>query len=202
MGGPPERSFVVVDSRLERLREQMAERDLDAFVSLKLVNTYYLSGFTSLDTMRSTSYTRPIVVVVDHEGAALILPTLDEEAADSMSAIRDIRGYDASPVKEVAQALTFDRLSEVSAHRAGVEQDAMTGEWFAAWEKRLPETEAVFAGDLVEGLRTVKDESEIALLRRASALGDAAMRASMDASTPGTVELAAETQGIVALREP
>ena len=91
----------MIESRLQRLREQMADRDLDAFVSMKLVNTYYLSGFTSLDTMRSTSYTRPILVVVDQTGATLIIPTVDEEAADAMSAIRDIRSYGTSPVKEV-----------------------------------------------------------------------------------------------------
>jgi Xaa-Pro aminopeptidase len=179
----------------------MEERDLDAFVSMKLINTYYLSGFTSLDTMRSTSYTRPIVVVVDHTGAALIVPTVGEEAAQAMSAIRDIRSYGTSPVKEVAQALTFDRLAEVGARRVGVEQDAITGEWLAAWDKRLPETEVVFAGDLVEQLRMRKDEGEIDLMRHAAALADAAIRAGMNASTPGSVELAAETKGIVALRD-
>ena len=191
----------MIESRLQRLRERMAGRDLDAFVSMKLVNTYYLSGFTSLDTMRSTSYTRPIVVVVDQDGAALIVPAVDEEAAEATSAIRDIRSYGTSPVKEVAQELTFERLAEVGASRAGIEQDAMTGDWLAAWEKRLPGTTAVFAGDLVEELRMRKDEQEIGLTRRAAALADAAMEASMNASTSGTVELAAETKGIVALRE-
>ena len=55
----------MIDERLANLRSVLAERELDAFVSLKLVNTYYLSGFTSLDTARPTSYTRPIAVVVD-----------------------------------------------------------------------------------------------------------------------------------------
>ena len=178
----------------------MAARDLDAFVSMKLINTYYLSDFTSLDTMRSTTYTRPIVVVVDHTDAALIVPTVGEEAAHKMSAIKDIRSYGTSPVKEVAQGLTFDRLAEVGARRVGVEQDAMTGEWLAAWDKRLPETEAVFAGDVIERLRMRKDEEEIELMRHAASLADAAVRASMNACTPGTIELAAETTGIVALR--
>jgi Xaa-Pro aminopeptidase len=47
----------VTDDRLARLRDAMAQRGLDAFVSTKFVNTYYLSGFTSLDTGRPTTYT-------------------------------------------------------------------------------------------------------------------------------------------------
>src|SRR5258708_1689387 len=109
----------MVEDRLQRMREQMVERELDAFVSLKLINTYYLSGFTSLDTMRSTSYTRPIVVVVDHDGAALIVPGVGAEAAEKTSAIRDIRSYGASPVKEISRGLTFERLEEIGARRIG-----------------------------------------------------------------------------------
>ena len=68
----------MVGSRLARLRKGMAQREFDAFLSLKLVNTYYLSGLTSLDTARPTSYTRPIVVIVDESSACLIIPSLGE----------------------------------------------------------------------------------------------------------------------------
>ena len=105
----------MIDDRLQRLREGLEARKVDAFVSLKLVNTYYLSGFTSLDTARPTTYTRPIAVVVDATDSCLIVPLLDEEAAGETSQIRDIRCYSAAPAVQAARDMVLERLREVGA---------------------------------------------------------------------------------------
>jgi Xaa-Pro aminopeptidase len=115
-----------MDDRLTRLRAAMADRGLDAFMSVKFVNTYYLSGFTSLDTGRPTTYTRPIVVVVDGGGATLVIPALNDEPAHATSIIRDIRSYAGGPVEERARELVVERLREVGARRVGDEEDAMS----------------------------------------------------------------------------
>ena len=44
----PPRDKQQIGRRLARLREEMMARELDAFVSLKLVNTYYLSRVSDL----------------------------------------------------------------------------------------------------------------------------------------------------------
>lgn len=190
----------MIDERLANLRSVLAERELDAFVSLKLVNTYYLSGFTSLDTARPTSYTRPIAVVVDASGAVLIAPLLDEEAAGESSEIRDIRCYRGSPAPDAARALVRERLEELGATRIGIEQDTITADWLAFFARELPQIEVVPAGDAIQRLRLRKDESEIALITEAARLADIAIRASLGASKPGTPEIVAETDGVVALR--
>ena len=190
-----------ITDRLARLREAMTARQLDAFVSVKFVNTYYLSGFTSLDTGRPTTYTRPIVVVVDSAGATLVIPALNDEPARQSSAIRDIRSYDRGPVDEAARELVVERLREVRARRVGFEEEAMSSETLAALGRLLPGTELVPAGEAVEALRLRKDESEQALLRTAAALSDAAIDASLAAARAGVAELEAETAGLVALRQ-
>jgi Xaa-Pro aminopeptidase len=191
----------LTDDRLARLREGMAERGLDAFVSVKFVNTYYLSGFTSLDTGRPTTYTRPIVVVVDADSATLVIPALNDEPAKAASAIRDIRSYAGGPVEERARELVVERLREAGARRVGVEEEAMSSASLAALRAQLPGTEFVFASEAIERLRIRKDESELALLRQAAELSDVAVRASLDAVRSGRTELEAETAGLVALRE-
>lgn len=193
--------MTVINGRLERLRETMVTKDLDAFVSVKFVNTYYLSGFTSLDTGRPTTYTRPIVVVVDAAGATLIIPALNDEAARQTAAIRDIRSYATGPVEDAARELLAERLREVDARRIGIEEDAMSSATLAALQKLLPGTEFVFAGDAIEQLRIRKDEAEASLLRRAAALSDVAVQASISAAQAGMTELEAETAGLVALRD-
>lgn len=187
--------------RLVRLREAMAARELDAFVSVKFVNTYYLSGFTSLDTGRPTTHTRPIVVIIDEVGATLVIPALNDEPARLSSAIEDIRSYDRGPVDEAARELVVERLREVGARRIGIEEEAMSSETMAELRRLLPDTELVFAGDVVEALRMRKDESELALLRTAAALSEVAIDASLAGARAGVAELEVETAGLVALRE-
>jgi Xaa-Pro aminopeptidase len=182
------------------LRDGLEERQLDAFLSLKLVNTYYLSGFTSLDTVRPTTYTRPFAVVIDARSACLVIPELDEQAAAEMSSVDEIRGYSESPAPEAARRLTIERLREVGARRVGVEGDTITSDWSAYLAQHMPEAELVPAGDLVEQLRLRKDEAELALLREAARLSDVAMAASFAGTRVGRAELEAETEGVVALR--
>jgi Xaa-Pro aminopeptidase len=191
----------VVEARLTNLRKALAARELDAFVSLKLVNTYYLSGFTSLDTVRPTSYVRPIAVVVDGAGACLVVPLLDEEAAAEISEVADVRCYSGSPAGDAARAMVFERLREVGARRVGVEQDSFSMEWAEAFRRDLPGVEVVAAGDLVANLRLVKDEQEIALLRESAAMGEAAMAEVLAAGIAGATEIGAETSGLVAFRD-
>jgi Xaa-Pro aminopeptidase len=190
-----------MDDRLTRLRAAMADRGLDAFISVKFVNTYYLSGFTSLDTGRPTTYTRPIVVVVDGDGATLVIPALNDEPAHATSIIRDIRSYAGGPVEERARELIVERLREVGARRVGVEEDAISSASLAALRAALPDTEFLFAADAIERLRIRKDDAEVALLRQAAELSDAAVEASLAAARSGLTELEAETAGLVALRD-
>lgn len=190
-----------IHERHARLRQTMATKDLDAFMSVKFVNTYYLSGFTSLDTGRPTTYTRPIVVLVDTAGATLVIPALNDEPAHQTAAIQDIRSYATGPVREAARELVAERLRELGARRVGIEEEAMSSETLEALRKLLPGTEFVFGGDAVEQLRIRKDELELSLLRQAAALSDVAVEASISAAQAGMTELEAETAGLVALRE-
>ena len=190
-----------ITRRIAKLRNSLADRDLDAFVSVKLVNTYYLSGFTSLDTSRPTSYVRPVVVLIHSAGSSLIIPELDAEAATHTSAIEDIRVYSAAPPSVVARQLTVQWLSEVAVRRVGIEEDAMTAEWADYIRRSLPQVELVFAGDLVVDLRMHKDELELECMRTAAKLSDLAVAGSLSGSRPGGSEIGAETQGILQLRE-
>jgi Xaa-Pro dipeptidase len=190
----------LIAGRLARLRVTMADRRLDAFIAVKLVNTYYLSGFTSLDTARPTSYTRPMVVIVDAASACLIIPRLDEEPAKRVSAIRDIRVYSASPVVQAAQALCLERLTELAARRVGIEEDTFTAQWLEFLRGAAPGVELVRAGDAVRNLRIQKDEREVAFMRAAGRLSHIAISGSLAATRIGVTELEAETHGLLAFR--
>src|SRR6187455_1696395 len=114
--------------RLQRLQDAIRERELDALLLYKPVNAYYGSGFTSLDTARPNSYTRPIVAVITPSAATLVVPLLDDEPAREMSWIGDVRSYIKAPPFESAQEVIADFLEEqgVAGGRIGVEDDFLS----------------------------------------------------------------------------
>ena len=190
--------------RLRRLQDAVEQNQLDALLIYKPVNSYYASGFTSLDTARPNSYTRPIVVVLTKTASVLIVPLLDDEPAREMSWITDVRSYINAPPFESAQEMIADFLREqgVANGRIGVEEDFFSLRIEADLKQRLPGVTLVPAAALVERLRLIKDQEEIEHIREASRLTDVAMTASMDAMVVGNSELEVEAEGIRAIRLP
>jgi Xaa-Pro aminopeptidase len=190
--------------RLQRLQDAIKANGLDAVLFYKPPNSYYASGFTSLDTARPNSYTRPIVAILTGSDAALVVPLLDEEPAHQMSWIHDVRSYSKAPPFESAQETIADYLAEkgITQGRIGVEEDYFSLRMMADLEKRLPHVTLVPAAALVEQLRLIKDAKEIAHIREASRLTDVAMTASMEAMSVERSEIEVEAEGIRAIRMP
>lgn len=190
--------------RLQRLQDAVKANGLDALLLYKPANSYYASGFTSLDTARPNSYTRPIVAIITGADASLVVPLLDDEPAREMSWIRDVRSYIKAPPFESAQETIADYLAEkgVTRGRIGVEEDYFSLRMVADLEQRLPDVTLVPAAALVEQLRLIKDAEEIAHIREASRLTDVAMTASMEAMAVGRSETEVEAEGFRAIRMP
>lgn len=190
--------------RVQRLQDAVAQQQLDALVIYKPVNSYYASGFTSLDTARPNSYTRPIVVVLTRSASVLIVPLLDDEPARESSWIPDIRSYINAPPFESAQEMIADFLREqgVAQGRIGVEEDFFSLRTEADLKQRLPGISILPAAKLIEDLRLIKDQEEIDHIREASWLTDVAMTASLEAMVVDRSELEIEAEGIRAIRLP
>jgi Xaa-Pro aminopeptidase len=190
--------------RLHRLQATLDKHGLDALLLYKPVNTYYASGFTSLDTARPNSYTRPIVVGVTRSTATLIVPLLDDEPARHMAWIADVRSYVKSPPFAEGQKLVADYLAEqgVANGRIGVEEDYLSLKVESDLRERLPGLTLVPATALVEQQRLIKDAEEINYIREAARLTDVAMAASLAAMAVGRSEIEVEADGIRAIRLP
>lgn len=190
--------------RLQRLQAALEQEHLDALLVYKPVNAYYASGFTSLDTARPNSYTRPIVAVITRTAASLIVPLLDDEPARESSWIADVRSYIKAPPFESAQQMITEYLQEqgVAGGLIGVEEDFFSLRMEADLKRRLPNVTLVPAAAIIERARLVKDQEEIEHIREASRLTDIAMTATMDAMIVGRSELEIEAEGFRAIRLP
>ena len=154
-----------VAGRAPRLRAGFAEAGIEALLVTKLVNLRYLLGFTGSAGMA--------VVAADE----LVLVTdgrYRDQAAEQLAAA----GVAARIL--ISNADQRELVSEVvrssGLARLGLEADAVTwGEQRAFAETWFPAVELVPTSGLVEGLRLVKDDGEVARIAAAAAVADAAL---------------------------
>ena len=153
-----------VASRLARLRDALPEAGCAALVVTSLVNVRYLTGFSGSAG----------ILLVLPDGAVLVtdgryqLQSVEQLAAAGVDATVEI-GNAAGQREALSRAAAgIGRLGLEAVHVSWARQRAFAAEWF-------PATELVPTEGLVERLRRVKDEGELARLRAAAAIADEAL---------------------------
>jgi Xaa-Pro dipeptidase len=185
-------------ARLDRLQARMDAEGLDAMLLFAQESMYWLTGY---DTF-GFCFFQSMVVTRDRR-MVLLTRSADLRQAQLTSILEDIRVWEdrdgASPVLQLR-----DLLGELGlgGARLGVEYDThgMTGRIALDMAAHL----AGFArledqSLLVERLRAVKSPAEIAMVRKAAALTDAAYEAALPLIVPGAREgeILAAMQGAV-----
>ena len=159
--------------RRKRLRVLLAGRGLDALLVSSLVNVRYLTGFIGSNAGLLIPAVGEAVLATDSryaEAAAAQCPDVEllveRDTGPRLAALAERRGW--STVAYESHDLTVD------GHRAV--QDAARGLDLVRGER------------LVEALRAVKDEGEVAALRAACATADAAFADVLASIRPGVTE--------------
>ena len=181
----------MTDSRLEKLRTKLEERDLDAFLVSTAENRRYVSGFAG-----SAGY-----LVVSRDQAFLATDfRYTEQAAHQSPNFQVVKsGRDWSWLVELLNANPYRRI--------GFESQHLTVETYRQLSKSLKELPPkhrptlVAAPGTVESLRTVKDEEELALLQKAIDVADAAMESVATTIVPGETEIQVAWRLEKAMRE-
>ncbi|MAB00602.1 MAG: Xaa-Pro dipeptidase [Stappia sp.] len=185
-------------ARLDRLVVRMAEEDLDAMLLFAQESMYWLTGY---DTF-GFCFFQSMVVTRDRD-IVLLTRSADLRQAQITSIVEDIRVWEdrdgASPVLQLRDLLEGMGLKGT---RLGVEYDThgMTGRIALDMAAHLSAFASLHDHSrLVERLRAVKSPAEIALVRKAAALTDAAYEAALPLVEPGAREgeILAAMQGAV-----
>ena len=151
--------------RLLRLREHMAEQELDGFLVSSAANRRYLSGFTG-----SNGY---LVITATEAVLATDFRYIEQAQSESPGfEVRHIRGGEP----------WFPAVAdEVGMHRIGFEADDMSVAAFSRLQREVEESESDLrvefeeTAGVIEWIRAVKDDSEIEALDRAVQIADEAM---------------------------
>lgn len=173
--------------RQKRALEAIAARGLDALLMFKQESMYWLTGY---DTF-GYCFFQCLVLRADGD-LALLTRAPDLRQARHTSIIEDIRVWvdrdGADPAGELRALLVEKGLA---GKRLGVEYE--THGLTAANGRRLDAAldgfaETVDASDLIARLRLVKSEAELAYVRRAAELADAALDAAIAETREGADE--------------
>jgi len=159
--------------RLEKLRQSLAEENLDAILVTGAENRRYLSGFTG------------------SAGHLLISPDRAVLATDFRyyeQVGREAGAFELARITTTMAALLPELLAEGGIRRLGFEGEYMTVSELQTLNKATDGVEWVPLKETVARLRAIKDEAEIELLRRSAALNDEALDHLTRTIRPGMTE--------------
>ena len=148
-------------TRTAGLQEGLRTRGIDALISFKPENSFYLSGFNPI------IYRHPVVALLPAKGeSAVLVHALRDDHARASSWVRDIRLYGAWSTKKTMGPNWLDALREMLVERGvadgvlGFEGDYLPVQRFEQLKKLLPGARFEDTSDLLEHSRYVKDAEE------------------------------------------
>ena len=163
------------------LREEMKNLSLDAVLITDEKNQQYLSGFAFTDGY----------LLILHEAAYLVTDFRYKEAAERSA-------YEGFTVVLPEGRLSFlqQTLAEHGVRSLGFEGNVLTFAEYKRYEERLEGILFCNIGDVIEIMREIKSEEEIATIEKAQSITDAAFAELLSVLSPNMteIEVAAELE--------
>ncbi|HOU23057.1 MAG: putative peptidase [Chloroflexi bacterium ADurb.Bin180] len=146
--------------RVQKLRKQLKEQGLEAILVTRPENQRYLSGFTG------------------GEAALLITAELKLILTDSryyQQVAEEAPDFALVQVEGKASAALSRLVKEHGIHTLGFESTHVSFDQYQEWKKACRGVRLVPLQDAVERLRLIKDQGELAKMKKAIAVSDAAL---------------------------
>lgn len=157
--------------RLNKLRRLLEDRQLDGFLVTKPESRLYFSGFTGTSGM----------LYCTKERAILLTDSRYVEQAGKQALHYEIVQHGTPAIDTLKKVIL-----KSGSKRIGFESNYVTVEQYQ--EIVQPTKDIEWVGQSIDGLRRVKDEEEIAVLRKAAAIADSAFEHILPLLKPGLVE--------------
>lgn len=163
----------MIEDRLKRLRDLLAEEGLDAVLVTKCVNLQYFSGFRGDDT----------TLVITKDRAVLITDSRYVEQAEVQAPLFEVVKQEKGLWKKTAEC-----VESLDCRRIGFEGSGLLYRDYAKLAELLKAREFQRALNLDE-LRQVKEAEEVACIRRACGIADEAFSRVLEFLRPGLSEI-------------
>jgi Xaa-Pro aminopeptidase len=181
-------------SRLDRVREQLADLGLDAIALSPSDNLLHTTGFSPMPDERFCA------LLVSAGGEAFVVPQLNaDQTAAALPGLTIWRWKDedgaAGALGEALAAMNGAQL------RAIAIDPEMRAEALLELLDSAPESRPVNGGPLMRALRELKRPDELEVLGRSAATADHAIQAAIAACRPGVTEIEVAGAAYDAFRE-
>lgn len=188
-----------INARLEKLKQRMAARKLDAAVIARPENVFYFSNFNPILN------SHPAYMIVSlTENPCLLVHSIRNDHAHKEGAIENIQLYGKWGAHVALAAKATDAIAALLGAkpvRLGLEGDYVSINWLKEIQTKLHITAMDdIAGD-ISGLKIIKDDYEVNCLRKAAALADCGVATAVRCLEDGASEAEACTEGQYAMRK-
>lgn len=173
----------MTNQKMRKLTDWMTENDIEIIFLTSTESVFYFSGFYSDPHERLLG----LALFQDKE-PLLICPAMEKEDAKKTGWKADIIGYsDIDNPWELLHEAISKRVGKPA--KVGIEKEHMNVERYESILKLYPEASFVSAEEKVRKLRMIKDEKELAALRKACNLADYAIEVGCSEIREGKTEL-------------
>ncbi len=174
----------IFKQRIAGLRKKMAEKNMDTIIILSDENRMYLSGYTGVDG--SYNETAGMLIITKNDLILACDPRYDTQA-EKEAPLYSIICYE----KNFAEKLP-EILKSVNASKIGFESERLTLNNYNAINKELKNAqvniEIIPDNDMLKNLRIIKDEYEIATIKKALKIAEESFLQLKKLIKPGMTE--------------
>lgn len=188
---------------IEKAREMMREKEIDAIIVNSPHHVFYTSGFRCFDQIIAREAEAYVIIPADKgKDACLVAPHSDRFILrDFPTWVKKKRLYSTFYIKGSPECFEnkvekpidgiLQHLNELhlATGRIAIEERALSICSYEKIKKRLPRAEFVNGTDLLKELRIVKTEEEIARIKQATRATETAIYAVIEAAKAGMSEL-------------
>ena len=169
---------MAIAQRLQRLRQQLAEKGLNAILVTQPENCRYISGFTGSSGPAAT-------LLISQDSAVLATDFIHFEQAK-----QEAPDFDAITVNSSSQRFTQLLSSNGKLGKVGFEANVLSVAEFRRLSEEADKArvEMVPTEEILDCLRAVKDEDEISCILRAAFIADTAIAYIAGEIHPGMTE--------------
>lgn len=160
-------------NRLNKVRREMAQLEIDGLLVSNPLDIRYLSGFTGSTALG----------LVTHDQAALIL-----DFRYLTQASQEVHSFEIVPAPKKNWDALGNLVQEWKIQRLGFDAEEVPYAQYNRLEKEIHEVSLVATPDLIKDLRMVKDSEEIHLIRRAAEVLSSTLEEVFQEIRPGLME--------------
>ena len=161
-----------MNKRVQAFFDKMQEKELDGIIINNLKNVYYLTGFWGSNGTVFISRDRQILVT----DARYIIAAKQEVTGFEIFAERD----ELATIAKIAKDMGLSRIGF---------EDEISVSYYHRMQAAFEGLELIPQTQFVEALRMIKDETEIATIRKACSISDQAFHDALEFIKPGKTEI-------------